>query len=71
MTVKYRNLARNIEFGVDLPSLANAVRRFHDIELSWDEIRDLAGPYIVKRRKLVMSFAITKCGNVCGEYRHS
>lgn len=46
-----RKLARNLEYNLDLPALANSVRRFHDIELSWDEIKDLAEPYIVKKSK--------------------
>jgi hypothetical protein len=41
-----RKLSRNLKYNSDVPSMAEAVMRFHDTELSWDELKDLAAPYI-------------------------
>ena len=41
-----RKLARSVEYNTDIAELAASVRGFHDIELSWDELKDLAKPYM-------------------------
>jgi len=46
-------LARNLRYNAGIPSVAAAVQRFHDIEISWDELKDLAGPYIKKSPPLL------------------
>ena len=38
-----------IRFRYELPSLAQKVQAFHDQEISWDELRELATPFIKTR----------------------
>ena len=48
----HRKLSRNLKYNSDVPSLAQAVMRFHDTELSWDELQELAIPFVTGKMLL-------------------